>query len=360
MLVETNTAKPQAAMNWCLPMKKYGLTIPLLFITAAALCPAQPPVLKEYTFTEPHMGTEFKIVFYTGDDATAKKAAKAAFARVAELDLIMSDYKKNSELMRLCEKAGGGPVKVSEDLFKILSVSQEISKRSGGAFDVTVGPVVRLWRKARKTRELPDPQKLRDALAKVGYENIQLDPVMRTIRLLLVGMLLDLGAIAKGYAADAILDVLRQFGITRALAAASGDIAVGDPPPGKKGWKIAIGDLKNPNATSKYNVLLANSAISTAGDLNQSAEIDGVRYSHIIDPKTGMALTGRMSVTVVAKDCTTTDGLDTTVCVLGVEKGMRLIEDTPTAAALIMREGKNGAVEVFKSKRFSQYEYHDK
>src|SRR5436305_14485058 len=128
--------------------------------------------------------------------------------------------------MKLCAKAGGPPVKVSKDLFKILAVSQEIAARSGGAFDVSVGPVVKLWRKARKTRELPDPEKLKEALAKVGYKNIVLDPVLQTVRLLIVGMLLDLGGIAKGYAADAVLEVLRGFGITRAMAAASGDIAV--------------------------------------------------------------------------------------------------------------------------------------
>ncbi len=336
-------------------MKTSLLLLPVLFATGAALYPAEGPKLKEYTFTEVHMGTKFKIIFYTDDDTTAKKAAKAAFARVAELDQIMSDYKKDSELMQLCQNAGGPPVKVSNDLFKILSVSQEMSKKSDGAFDVSVGPIVKLWRKARKTRELPDPQQLKEALAKVGWKNIVLDSVMQTVRLLIVGMLLDLGGIAKGYAADAILGVLRGFGITRALAVASGDIAAGEAPPDKKGWKVTIGDLKDPNADSPYSVLLANAAVSTAGDLNQFVEINGVRYSHIVNPKTGMAITGRISVSVMAKDCTTTDGLDTTVCVLGVEKGLKLVEDMPAAAALIMREDKEGKVEVLKSKRYGQY-----
>src|SRR5262249_25774128 len=135
---------------------------------------AGEPALRRFEFSERHMGTLFRIVLYAPDEAAAKKAAQAAFARIAELDGIMSDYRPASELMRLCKKAGGAPVRVSEDLFAVLQRAQEISWLSGGAFDVTVGPVVRLWRRARRTRQMPDPKELERARALVGYLNIRL------------------------------------------------------------------------------------------------------------------------------------------------------------------------------------------
>jgi thiamine biosynthesis lipoprotein len=318
------------------------------------LLPAdEPAALHRFTFEEPHMGTRFRIVLYAADEATAKDAAKAAFARVAELNRIMSDYLADSELMQLCKHAGGEPVKVSQDLFDVLQKAQEVAQMSGGAFDVSVGPMVRLWRVARKTKKLPDPEELKRALAKVDYRNIRLDAERRTVQLLVLGMLLDLGGIAKGYAADAILEVLRSRGITRALAAAGGDIAVGDAPPNAKGWKIGITPLLPESKTPQY-VLLKNAAVSTAGDANQYVEIDGVRYSHIVDPKTGMGLVGRRSVTVIAPRGVWSDGLDTAACVMGVDNGLKMIENRSDCAALFMEETESGVVTT-KSKRFDQF-----
>src|SRR5262249_21731183 len=256
-------------------------------------------------FTEPHMGTLFKIVLYAPDEATAKKAAKAAFDRVAELNRIMSDYLQTSELMQLCKKAGGGPVPAGKDLFDILEKAQEFGRLTDGALDVTVGPIVRLWRKARRARQLPSAEELAKALKLVGADKMKLDPKHRTVQLLVAGMLLDLGAIAKGYAAEAAVAVLRAHGIRRALVAAGGGISAGDPPPNAKGWKVGIAPLKNPDAEPTHYVLVTNAGVSTAGDAEQYAEIGGKRYSHIVDPKTGMGLVGRRSVTVIAPSGTT-------------------------------------------------------
>jgi len=297
------------------------------------------------------MGTIFRIVLYAPDPATAAKASRAAFDRIQELDNIMSDYKPGSELRQLCGKAGGPPVKVSEDLFRVLAVAKEVSTRSDGAFDITVGPVVRLWRRARRRHELPDPERLAAARDLVGYEKVRLDPQARTVQLLKPGMMLDLGGIAKGDAADQALMVLKGFGVTRALVAAAGDIAVGDPPPHRAGWRIEIAPLepggrhltrttdngeRTASPTQNRFVPLHNAGISTSGDAEQHVEIEGVRYSHIIDPKTGMALTGRSSVTVVAPNGITADSYATAVSVLGPERGLKLIDSTPDAGALIM------------------------
>lgn len=312
--------------------------------------------LMRFAFSEPHMGTVFNIILYAPDDATAKKAAKDAFARIEELNAILSDYKADSELMKLCKHAGGPPVPVSVDLFTVVQAAQQIARLSDGAFDISISPVVRLWRKARRTRVLPDAAEIKKALDLVDYRKIKLDPRGRTIQLLLLGMLLDVGGIAKGYTADAVLEVLRRHGITRALVAGGGDIAAGDPPPNAAGWKIGIAPLKDPQGPPRYHLLLKNRAVSTAGDANQHVEIDGKRYSHIVDPKTGLGLNGRRSVTIIAPTGLQADGLDTAICVMGRERGLKLIDSMKDIAGILVFETPQGE-ETTMSKGFAKYLY---
>ncbi len=317
------------------------LILPILWFFVHAVRGGEPD-LKRFTFSEPHMGTLFKIIVYASDEETASKAAKVAFARVAELDGIMSDYKPTSELMRLCAKAGGDPVNVGEELFLVLSKAQEVSRKSEGVFDVTVGPVVKLWRQGRKAKKLPDVEKLAEARALVGYQNVRVDEKERTVQLLKAGMQLDLGGIAKGYAADEILTVLKKHGLTRALAAAGGDVAVSGPPPDVEGWKVAIAPLGDVDAKSPRTLLLRDAAVSTSGDAEQYVEIDGQRYSHIVDPGTGIGLVGRMSATVVARNGITADSHTKIVAVLGPDKGFKIIEATEGASARFVRLTEKG------------------
>lgn len=301
-----------------------------------------------FEFTEPHMGTKFQIIAYAADEAAARAAVQAAFARIAALDDCLSDYKPASELMRLCAKAGGDPVPVGEELFTVLAKAQSVSQVSDGAFDVTVGPVVRLWRVARRTQKLPDPEKLARARALVGYRNVRLDAKARTVQLLKPGMLLDLGGIAKGYADDEALIVLKKHGIDCALVAAGGDVAVSGAPPGKDGWDVAIAPLEPGDASP--HLLLANSAVSTSGDAEQFVEIGGVRYSHIVDPRTGLGLTGRSAVTVVARHGIDSDSLAKVPAVLGADKGLPIVE-AAGASARVVRATDKGRVET-RSKSF--------
>jgi thiamine biosynthesis lipoprotein len=294
------------------------------------------------------MGTLFRIIVYAPDEGAARAGANAAFARVAALNAIMSDYDPASELMKLCARAGGPPVRVSEDLYAVLKRAQEVSARSGGAFDVTVGPVVRLWRRARRTQRLPDAEKLAAARSLVGYRNVRLDDRARTVQLLRPGMLLDLGGIAKGYAADAALAVLRRHGLDCALVAAGGDIAVSGPPPGRAGWTIDIAPV---DGRAPGRLMLANAAVSTSGDAEQFVEIDGVRYSHIVDPRTGLGLVGRMSATVVAPTGVQADSLTKVVAVLGPEKGLPIIEAEPGVSGRFVRRTERGT-EVRASRNF--------
>ncbi len=312
----------------------------LLLLTTAAQ--AAEPKLTRYAFAQSHMGTGFKIVVYAPNEDSARAGTKAAFARIAELDGIMSDYRATSELMQLCRKAGGEPVAVGEDLFTVLARAQDVSKRSEGAFDVTVGPIVRLWRRARYQKKLPDPKELAAARALVGYENVVLDAKKRTVQLEKAGMKLDLGGIAKGYAADAALLVLKKHGLTRALVAAGGDIAVSDAPPDAPGWKIGIAPLEDPDKDPKQYLTLKNAAVSTSGDAEQYVEIDGKRYSHIVDPRTGLGLVGRLSATVVARDGTTADSHTKVLAVLGPERAFPIIDAVDGASAFLVRKTDKG------------------
>jgi len=288
------------------------------------------------------MGTQCRIVLYAVDEATAKQGSDAAFARIAELDRIMSDYKDDSELMQLCKQAGGPAVTVSDDLHRVLLASQQLAEKSGGAFDVTCGPLVRLWRRARRQRELPDEKRLAEARALVGWDKLIVHPQEKKIRLTKPGMLLDLGGIAKGYAADEALAELTKHGIASAMVACGGDIAVSAPPPGSEGWTIGVASF-GPDATPKpIELLLKDAAVSTSGDAEQFVEIGGERYSHIIDPRSGMALKGRSGVTVVARRGMESDGLDTALSVLGPERGIKLIDEIEGAAALIVQWTETG------------------
>lgn len=329
-------------------MKYLSVILCGLLVVATAI--ADEPRLSRFSFNEPHMGTKFEIIVYAPDETTASKAARAGFDRIAALDGIMSDYKQTSELMRLCKKSGGEPVKVSDDLFTILERSQELAKASDGAFDVTIGPVVKLWRRARKSIQLPDPEDLAAARKLVGFDKVKLDRKDRTVQLTTPGMQLDLGGIAKGYAADAAQKVLKEHGIKQALVAAGGDVVVSDPPPGAEGWKVAVASLAGADKAEQF-LMLKNAAVSTSGDAEQYVEIEGKRYSHIVDPRTGLGLLGRQSVTVIAPDGTTSDSLATAVCVMGPEKGIKFVDDMKDVSCLFLRKTDKGQ-ETIASKRF--------
>jgi len=320
---------------------RFWLATHLLW-TALLAASTGETALTRFEFSQPYMGTQFRVVVYAPDAAAASRASTAAFKRIAAVDNTMSDYNPGSELMSLCRRAGGRPVRVSEDLFQVLAKSQELAERTDGAFDITVGPVVRLWRRARRQRELPAPDELARARQLVGYRKLRLNARARTAKLLKKGMLLDLGGIAKGYAADQALAVLKAQGISSALVVAGGEVAVSAPPPGRPGWRVGIAPLESPENPPTRFLLLHDVAVSTSGDAEQYVEIEGKRYSHIVDPRTGLGLVGRSSVTVVAPNGTTSDAMATAISVLGPERGLELVRATPGTAALITQASDDG------------------
>jgi thiamine biosynthesis lipoprotein len=201
---------------------------------------------------------------------------------------------------------------------------------------------------------LPDSAVLTEARARIGYEKLQLDSSKHCAKLTTSGMKLDLGGIAKGYAVDAALKVIASHGISRALVAAVGDIGVSGPPPGRDHWRIEIVALDATNAPAAKYVSLRHAAISTSGDLSQRLEIDGKRYSHIVDPHTGIGLTDHSIVSVIAPNCTDSDALATAVSVLGPTKGIELIRKYSGTEVRIVREP-TAAVEIFESPGFAKY-----
>jgi len=292
---------------------------------------------ERYSFREPHLGTIVELTLYAPTETVAIDSARAAFARIRELNGILSDYSADSELMRLCARAGSGePVPVSPDLWAVLERGVAYAEATDGAFDISIGPVVRLWRTARKSRQLPPPAELEAARQLVGWRQIQLDRQARTVLLKTSGMQLDVGGLAKGYIADQARATLTACGIRQCLVAIGGDLSLGDPPPDREFWRIGIAPLDDANGEPSRFLRLANCSVSTAGDAFQFVEIAGVRYSHIVDPRTGLGLRDRMSVTVVAPDGILADGLDTAVCLVGVERGLALIEKSRGSAALIV------------------------
>lgn len=294
-------------------MLKKSVTSGLLIVASVAAAQPRPENAQELTrfeAAEPHMGSITRITIYARDDS----AIPAAFARIKELDEKLSDYKSDSELNRVCRTAHGRPVKVSDDLYRVLEAAQQIAYDTEGAFDVTVGPLTQLWRQ----RKMPTPA----ALALVGYRNLVLDPKFKTVSLKLKGMQLDLGGIAKGYAADEALAVLREHGVPSALVAVSGDLAIGDAPPGKEGWTVRLG--------GGGDHVLHNCGASTSGNTEQAWYVAPYHlYAHIIDPKTGKGIDQweQVIISVIAPTGILADALATTMLVMQSKVGEAYLKE---------------------------------
>ncbi len=273
------------------------------------------------------MGVQTRIVIWSESPGAARTAANAGFARIDAIEAALSDYRPDSEAMRLCGGAGAPPVPISRDLAEVLRRSIELSRRTDGAFDVTIGPLVQLWREAKAKKRLPYALEMEHARASVGMDRIQLAPDGRTARLSRAGTRLDFGGIGKGYAASEAVDAIRRAGFPSCMVAIAGDIAAGDPPPDSPGWRIALGDAGV--------VALSRRAVSTSGDAEQFIEIRGTRYSHILDPATGVGLTNRVESTVLAPDGATADALSTALCIAGPQRASAIMARFPECAARV-------------------------
>lgn len=256
-----------------------------------------------HEFTHLQMGTQFRMVFYEADSAKANRLANACWKRLDELNLVMSDYRSDSEIMQLC---AGANVKewyaVSEDLFSVILESQQAATLTDGLFDITISPLTKLWRRTRRKGVLPDAIQLQNARETIGYQSIEIDSAARLIRFLKPDMRLDFGGIGKGFALDELKRILFKENVRSVLLEAGGSILLGDPPPHADSWKINIGE-------KGYD--LSNCGISTSGDRFQFVEINGKRYAHILDPRTGFGFHEPHEITVVAPKAVTADWAST-------------------------------------------------
>lgn len=283
-----------------------------VILASLVLCAASRTAVAaqtRYEFSEVHMGMPVRIVMYAPNDSTARHAARAAFARIAYLDAMMSDYRPDSELNRLNASAGTGTwFKVSPELFEVLSLALEIAEASDGAFDPTVGPFVALWREARKSGRLPAKASLDSARELVGSRLIALDTAGHAVVLRRRGMRLDLGGIAKGYIVQAASEIMWRIGTSATLVAAGGDVVVGDSPPHHAGWTIWAEGATDGIAGAEA---LSNRAVSSSGSTFQFVEIDGVKYSHVIDTRRGLGSDIPAITHVIARHGAISDGVAT-------------------------------------------------
>lgn len=272
------------------------LYVLLLFLSPAPLSAQDKSNLKRFETSKKLMGVKFGFIVYAKDLKQAETGITAALQRIAELEKIMSDYDPHSEVMRLTRNVkANSRTQVSSDLLEVLQISSQISRLSDGAFDPTVGHLSSLWRSARQTKTVPQEDKLSNALDVTGWKMFKVHSDESAVSFCKTGMRFDFGGIAKGYAADEAIAALAKAGITRCLIDASGDITVADAPPGRTGWRIAISHSQG------QIVNVTHASVATSGDRFQYLDLNGKRYSHIIDPKTGWGVTDRRLVTVVSK-----------------------------------------------------------
>ena len=307
-------------------------TFLVFFLLFAGIINAQP--LRRYTFERGLFGTEYRQIFYAPSDSIAQFARRLVDARMDSLNSIMSDYLDGSEINRLSATAGSGQwVSVSPYLFEVLSRSVAIASASDGLFDPTIGPLSQLWRRAVRRNIFPTKSERRKAHRLVDYRYIKLDSVNRKVTLKKPGMRLDVGGIGQGYANDEAMKVVQQLGIKSVLLDIGGDIRVSNPPPGEPGWRI----LTEGN-TDTTTLFLQNAAITTSGATYRFLEHNGKRYSHLMNPRTGLGLLHHVQTTVLAPNGTHADALTKVFSVAGIRKSKRLIKRFPGVTVWITEE----------------------
>jgi thiamine biosynthesis lipoprotein len=271
-------------------------------LAAAQSGQSRPPELLRLDKSAGAMGSTFSVSIYGADRVKMEAAADAALEEARRLDEMLSNYRPESELSLVNREAGQRPVKVSPELFRLLADAVEYSRQSEGAFDMTVGPLMKVWGFYKGTGHLPHSAEVAAALTKVGYRHIHLDAGAGTVSFDRAGIELDPGGIGKGYAVDKMVEVLKRYGVEVALVAGSDSslYAMGAPPAEPRGWPV---DIKNPWDQSKTaeRVYLKDTSMSTSGSYEKFFRAEGRIYAHIMDPRTGYPARGCVAVSVIAR-----------------------------------------------------------
>lgn len=331
------------------------MLVPAKFVLFCFMILLSVPILtfsqtSKFTFQRPKMGSPLIITVFASDSLAILPIIDKAYRRVDTLNQIFSDYLVSSEINTICQKTQIWQP-ISTDLYRVLKTSEEAYKASDGAFDITVGQIVKLWRAARKVKTMPNNTDLQTALLKTSFKHIEIDKKKPQILFHTEGVLLDFGGIVKGFAAQEVVDILTKNGLPNCLVDAGGDLAVGTK---SGGWKIAISVPSSDKKIMPRFLSLQNQAVATSGDMYQFLEHNGKRYSHIVNPKTGLGLTHQRNTTVIAPDGAQADWLATACSVLPIRKALHLIKKYPNTALLIL-ENKKGKIKSVQSPNFEQY-----
>ena len=302
----------------------------------------------------PVMGTLAQIIAVAPDSETGRKGVDAAFEQLQRVEELMSAYKNTSEVVNINRNAYKNAVKVSKDTFEVLQRSVRFSRLTDGAFDITVGPLIALWRSAGEANSLPSDAELQQALSKVGYEKLILDANEMSVRFAVKGMRLDLGGIAKRYGIDKAAEAMQKCGAVGGLVDVGGDIrCFGTSPRNKKYWLVGLQDPNTTETTFGENqcsfvLKLKDAAVTTSGDYQRFVRIKGKRYSHIINPHSGYPCNELSSVTVITSGTADSDALSLAVSVMGREKGLKFIESLKGTEAILISSGPEYKVTLTK------------
>jgi len=307
------------------------------------------------------MGTLVTVTVWAEAASQADGALTDGFGTIERLSARLSHRAPHSDVSRVNAAAGHRPpVTVCPELCELLEAGRRFGALSDGAFDVTVGPLVALYARASRVGRFPADAELAHARSLVGWGGLKIESGANRVRLSRQDMALDLGGIAKGYIVDRAVEAMRRAGATAALVDAGGDIYGLGTPPRRDCWRIAVRDPAAPSGPTgavlpDLVLSLIDRAVATSGDYERFVTLDGKRYSHIVDPRSGRPVAHMASVTVIAEQCTEADALATAVSVLGPDKGLALIESLPNVEALILHKA-GGRLRRIRSSGFAQYE----
>ncbi|MBN2314959.1 MAG: FAD:protein FMN transferase [Sedimentisphaerales bacterium] len=334
--------------------RKTGRIVAIILCLSLAagsyFCLAGKKRIKADSGVQTVMGTFVRIIVVAKNADTGTRCVEAGLAEIRKVDELMSDYKDDSEISLVNKKAAQQAVRVSESTFEVLQKSMAFSQLTDGAFDITIGPLVDIFHKTQKKHVAPTQEQIEQAKTKVGFEKLILDTENQTVRLADDGMRLDLGGIAKGYGVDKAVEAARRRGAVGVMVNIGGDVrCFGEPPEGRDHWLIG---LQDPNSGGEgfnggglvLTLRVKNAAVATSGDYEQFVIIDGKRYSHIMNRKTGTSVEGLSSVTIISENATDADALATSVSVMGPEKGLALIETLPGIEAILMTPPPNSQI----------------
>lgn len=319
----------------------------LSFLIALIFCNANAQIaVKRDTVL---MGSRFDITIVAADSTSAEKNINLVIDEITRIENLISEWKPSSQVSEINRNSGIKPVKVDKELFELTKRALSFSEISNGAFDISIVAMDKIWKFDGSMEELPSQEILLKAIEKVGHKNIELNETDSSIFLKLPGMKIGFGATGKGYAADQGRLLMQQLNVKAGIVNASGDMATWGMQPDNTPWRIGITNPMNANESLKI-IEINNAAITTSGDYEKYVEFDDKRYSHIINPKTGMPASGLISVTVIGENTETANGLSTSIMVLGDKKGLELLKNYPDYTCLILTDkGK-----VKKSKNFNK------